>query len=593
MIVEFINAKEMELLMPIPTDADSSIINVENNNNLNVDNPQVPNNEPAAVNPYTTDTQRLHPMFNKVNEPVDSTFFPSDHLPILTSVPLTNGQNINIISLNCLGQNGDSGLLKENDESQEQFLARYRWIASRLKDAADVDSENKVDVIALQEFSMSGLTAFQENLGAEWDIVIDDKLSIATCYRKSKLQFAPNTQPQVDSKNRTLSVHFTLTEFPDEDIEIHNVWGYFDNYPADKEEYYRTLLMNSKAKNKVIIGDTNSRVAPLHDDEVNGITGVVPVKFSNKRPEMQERQDEQVPDFPDGAFALINGKIKQLATHVINYFTGKPIIDKRSPQEINAYSKPLMILCLDDSYQVRKAVGSANIFEFERNVQELLQDKGIMCRFTADVYNHKGIGIRFGKSALSQDLCSFLQEKFNTDADIIWQDIYSEDRACSYFTVSVPLAKTQQLQEAIKDYVEHTTNLFMAQLEQYIADSEAFRLRELFMSKNTAKVEVLKSLLADVKGAVAKKEPFSLRKLIEDWEEKKECVLAIDEQGKEIEKEQRVKVSNKEVISQHRNGFFPAKREDVKTATVEYLDVWKKHLKDNVLLDEAHYPKLN
>lgn len=71
-----------------------------------------------------------------------------------------------------------------------------------------------------------------------------------------------------DASNQTLSMQF-IDKQSNKSIQVHNVWGLYNPFPNITETYYRDTLFGEEYKEAdtiLVMGDTNSRDAPLHNN---------------------------------------------------------------------------------------------------------------------------------------------------------------------------------------------------------------------------------------------------------------------------------------------------------------------------------------
>ena len=350
----------------------------------------------------------------------------SDHLPIYTTIPINANHNddLRALSYNVMGARAENNLTRTL-EDEDKSIARYGRIAHGLKNCAD---NLGLDLILLQEVSSTlMIKQLSEALGDDWCIqpgdVENEKFPAQqlTCYRKSRLLPVPNLEIKQnnkftqyedaawDARKKTLFSTFKCLA-SGKRINLCNVWSEYNIFPNATEEYYKTLLMNKKENEvSIILGDTNSRIAPVDDKQRNLTTGIVPYMFNNN---YQIKPDIQIPDHPDGGFYSSDEKIHQLVHVPVNIINGQEITDKHLKsieQSIPQYYRA--ILCIDDSYAKRQFVQGQSIFDYESELKKKLNDKNISVRITATIQNKKGIQIRFSpKSACFNVLHDVLKD---------------------------------------------------------------------------------------------------------------------------------------------------------------------------------------
>lgn len=409
---------------------------------------------------------RRHPNFPTVAEAeAHPELAYSDHLPILAKVPLTNTTALKIISLNTLGSSAYSGLHNKKDwETEAETIERYKRIANTL--ALSV-KKHKVDVIALQETSACMETLLRTALGADWEVIFDKKAALMTCYNKKHFQETAEGLFDEAARIRSLYLQDIKTKA---EIDFHNIWGIYNPFPQKTEEQYRKLLQKSARKNAVLIGDTNSRIAPLDLTPRNITTGIVPVLMNA---ENGAEPEYQIPDYPDGGFLKDEDEIiHQLDTRVLDFATGDIIEDDRELDKLDAWTEFRMILCLDDHYQRAQVINNQTIFEYQEKLRkELGRDNDLIVRMASDSFNHKAVAVRFSKYlAKSPDpLYGTLKELLKDEEGFQFRVIVN--RAGNFNCVFAPLEKANILHQTIKTVTEHHSVIH--DLKEYIEQRNA------------------------------------------------------------------------------------------------------------------------
>ena len=366
-------------------------------------------------------------------------------MPILASVPLgIFTKPLNIISLNVLGGTHCSGVHpKDHNESTENRLRRYKRIAQGLAEGV---KKQKVDVILLQETNRKDIVpALQEQLGKEWVIVVD-KCGMTSCYNKNRLTEVGSSY---EHNTHVRSFHFQDKANGNLAVNVHNIWGLFNNFPLSLERVCREKLLKNRGEVSVILGDTNSRLAPLDDKKRNLTTGLIPLEFNpaGSSPELQ------IPDYPDGGFySTPEGEFHQLSTQVLDFASGEIVVDDRPQSECGPWPDYRMVMCLDDAYLKKKVIDNKNIFLYETVLKEALREPNLMVRMAADHFNNKAVAIRFKNGSYNFErvkqylgLTEGVQFRNLDDLMIIIRDHHSTPYQC----VFVPLDKVQLLHEAI------------------------------------------------------------------------------------------------------------------------------------------------
>jgi hypothetical protein len=138
----------------------------------------------------------------------------------------------------------------------------------------------------------------------------------------------------------------------------------------------------------VIIGDFNSRIAPLDNTLRNIATGVVPVIFNE---ENGAEENVQITDYPDGAFVRNpeTGSINQLEAYILDFTTGEIVEDKRTKEEIKPWLEYRMILTLDESFKELQIISA-----YQEKLQEQFNEKSIRVQVAANSFNEKAVCVR-------------------------------------------------------------------------------------------------------------------------------------------------------------------------------------------------------
>ncbi|WP_040534038.1 exonuclease/endonuclease/phosphatase family protein, partial [Legionella drancourtii] len=273
---------------------------------------------------------RIHSLFPTREEvTINQGLAYSDHLPILAKVPLgEENTSLNIISLNILGGITFSGIhaLGQREE-EEEMIERYQRIADGLIKGAQ---EHDVDVILLQEASEDIIPILRNSLGNDWEIIAQS--GIISCYNKQRLIQQSSTY---DNTARVHSFTFADQANGGQTIDVHNIWGNYSPLSHHLEDDCRTKLVTTNSQVSIIIGDTNSRIAPLDDQKRNLTTGAIPGKINEL---LGYSAELQIPDHPDGGFyRRVDGTIQQLAIQILDFATGEIIEDDRSQEEIGCW----------------------------------------------------------------------------------------------------------------------------------------------------------------------------------------------------------------------------------------------------------------
>lgn len=400
---------------------------------------------------------RIHPSFPT---PVESAANPelaySDHLPILATVPLSENAGLSVISLNILGGVHMSGVHHpDSRETDEEISARYTRMADGLKKAINL---HDVDVVMLQEADSRPeaekepyiLPILRAIFGDDWEVMlpVDDRTfsrGLVTCYRKTRWALVSQ---DLDSKNRIHTIHLKQ-QASDKAVSVSNIWGNFEHSPVSLERQCKNALnaAQSHADISVIIGDTNSRIAPLDGEVRNIVTGAIPLAINE---ENGVPQGVQTPDHPDGGFYRdADGKIHQLQTSILCYSSGEVLEDKRRLGAVSPWLEQRMVMCLDDSFRTQKLFGERTLFEYEDYLKQQFNNKGFIVRLSADSFNQKGVGIRFPRSLKTER--SFIQQQLAGLANVSVKTL-AEKTGIVFDYLFVPMEQLSLLVNAIPEH---------------------------------------------------------------------------------------------------------------------------------------------
>ncbi|MDX1836516.1 endonuclease/exonuclease/phosphatase family protein [Legionella taurinensis] len=499
---------------------------------------------------------RLHPLFptlDEVQKNPDLAY--SDHLPILTQVPLGKGKKpLVMISLNILGTSACSGIHAK--DAKEDTPKRHQRIITGL---AKGIKKHKAEVLFLQEAGESVVEDLRAALGDDWEIKAEFNTGLVTCYSKKRFE---EQSTQLDRKTRIRSVTVKDKDNKGLTLDFHNTWGIYSAFPDGHEKTYEALLTNTRSDVSIILGDTNSRLAPLDDAPRNIMTGVIPNEL-NQADGLPP--DAQNGDHPDGGFYRDATGIHQLETHVLDFNSGNVVVDSRPVDEIKPHLEFRMIMCLDDSYKKSKEINDETIFEYEKGLRERLGKPDILVRMAADTFNHKAIAIRFPQYTVGQQSlpCNDFTFIKTTLPDCQFQTI--EDQGQRFDCVFVPLDQADTLHSAIEAISLPAQTKKMDTMEAISRRiAELGQWHQHLMLDPSAKIESLKALHAKIKESDITSLD-GIRGLVEQWEKEK-STLEIN--GK--------KIDNGALMSMHRNRFFSSHRPDTSTKSADLLQSIKK-----------------
>jgi hypothetical protein len=499
---------------------------------------------------------RIHPLFptrEEVSKNPDLAY--SDHLPILTKVPLGEESiSLNIISLNILGGSNFSGIHALGQiEKPEEMLNRYQRIADGLIIGAQ---KHDVDVILLQEAYDEILPYLKSSLGDDWEII--SQSGIISCYNKRRLIQQSATY---DNTARVHSLTLTDEENGGQTIDVHNIWGNYTPLSHHLEEDCRIKLLTGKSKVSIIIGDTNSRIASLDHQKRNQTTGAIPGKINEL---LGYAAELQIPDHPDGGFYRDEeGVIHQLPIQILDFATGEIIEDERSQEEIEAWSESRMVMCLDDSYKHKIVINEQSIFDYENAMRAQLGEQ-LIVRVATDIFNNKSVAISFPNKSEAYKL---VKKRLSAVEGFQFRSVNDDYDGKQYLCVFAPIEKADLLHQAIHQVIhpEAWSSSLRGQVI-YIIDIQINKLSEShwYFRDASEKIKALMVLKDRIEMASPACSKADLLAIVKAWENESELPSA--------------EITNLQLMGQHQNVFFSANRPDVKTATVSMLDTLEKTL---------------
>lgn len=402
---------------------------------------------------------RIHPLLPTVKEAQqDPRVIYSDHVPILLELPLIGSKPIKIISSNVLGPRVGANGFNSNShwEDGEESIdidahanQRYENLIAGYINGIDL---HNVDVICLQEADKNYLEPILERklkeAGKEWEIHIGGNSGTITLFNKKRFSLI---KQKTDELERVHSVTLSDNQ-SNELVEIHNVWGRYNDFPNKTEKLFSKLLMKNQYVSGVIT-DSNVRIAPTDDSPRNITTGAIPIIFNNQLIGSNS-DDIQMSDYPDGGFFWDPRTkcIKQIAHMAIDFKTAEIIEDNRRENEKNSWPEQRMVICLDDSYKYKKMADLDNctIFEYETKLNTMVPEN-CMVRMASDSYNRKAIAIRFSPNS---ELYFYLKEQFKEIyPQIQFREIpVSANSNIKYPVIFVPTNELSLLNDAIKKF---------------------------------------------------------------------------------------------------------------------------------------------
>lgn len=508
---------------------------------------------------------RKHPLFPTFQEVADNADLArSDHLPVLTKVPLGEKKgSLNIVSLNILGYEGCSGVHPLGMEIPEgHTLKRYQHIASGL---ANSIKKQAVDVILLQEADESIVPYLKEALGKGWEIIIDD-FGVISCYNNERLVLQGKSGNK-ESRIRTMAFQDTHSGLS---IDVHNIWGIYSPFPHHMEKQYHALLTQTKSDLSVIMGDTNSRLAPPGDHTKRNLTtGIIPpvIAKANGLP-----FNTQITDHPDGGFYREkSGIIRQLSTETLDFDTADVVIDKRSEADANVSPEYRMVMCLDNYYQETAIIAEQTIFAYEDELKHEFGQNNLVVRMASDSFNNKAVAIRFPNNSEAFQL---IKNELEEEAGFQFREVQPtdfKDGTQPLPCVFAPIEKVALLHRAVQKAVSETV------LKNQAAQRIQLEINRLstphwYLNDASDKINSLKELKTRLSTAAADSTAEDILSIIKTWEA---------EEAPASQNTKQYNINNKhQLMGVHRNIFFSPIRPGKSTETQNTLQWLKDALGD-------------
>lgn len=485
---------------------------------------------------------RTHPLFPTAAEAAENPdLLYSDHLPTLFTIPFAKARNLyplRIISWNVLGHNAPSGfhIRMGGWETEEQGRKRFTRIIQSLKLFAQKQAP---DVIVLQEATPQFLGSLISEL-PEWTIR-NTNAGLVMLFKSAdqggRLKIKGYQFEESLAYRNVYMQHCqsALFKMGGQLIKVNNVHSMFYDTPEHHEAFYTHLLKKEPAKvMSIVVGDTNTRVAPNDDTSTRNIaTGVVPLGL---HADLGLSTDQQSTDFPDAAFIRDeNGEIQQIDREILNYQTGDIyVIQGEEFRREPSWPAFRMIICLDNFNLEQDRIEGKTVFEFERHLNFYFPNSEILVRKAAKDNNERGFSFRMDQhSALFQYLSRLLEHKFQNE---------NSDFQCSYHNanrrptpiISVSVGKIPEFLALINPIIEALQSI----------DNRITALKTSknpFLKDGASKIQVLTQLRDKILHKFWE-QGESLPSIIESW--KNEFVLVGD-----------VQKPTQEVMAEKRNRF--------------------------------------
>jgi len=462
--------------------------------------------------------ERVHELFQTHEQ---ASAFPdhvySDHLPIFVEVPIPREQPLKIISWNVLMPNGPSGLHEGGWEAPGEgpdSPVRQNRVKRNIESLKRMVEKHQPDVITLQEAPaeyyhrvLSEFPGYAIQIGKD---------SLITLYRSKTLggrlelkEYENDDDVMFKGVSMNCRQTFVFKLNGRRHVRIDNIHGRFSPTPQYHEGYFRARLNQAvprKGTINVVVGDTNSRVAPEDRTPQNIVTGVIPSRFNQ-----QSGADRatQMTDFPDAAFARGDDKtIRQLPRRILNPATGEFFV----PAEVLPDLKPKwhesrMIMCLTDFNRPEDLIEGRNVFEYEAHLDRYFPHSGILVRLGAKDNNARDFGFQFSvNSAIYKHISKTLGEEFNRHVpNGIEQVLLPHDEAIIF----VHPNRMSEFLEVINPVIQA--------LQSIDARIESLRSswKNPFLSSGQPKIDRLNTLRAKILAEIGEK---SVDQITSEWE---------------------------------------------------------------------------
>lgn len=366
------------------------------------------------------EVDRQHPLFPTYLEvEANPELLYSDHLPMMYDIPIGQEKPVRIISWNILGRCAPSGFHKTGGwETEEQARARYARIAASL---VMFVNQHQPGVIVLQE-SYTYLFPDLSDLLPEYELK-DTGKGVAMLVRKAVnedslvLENIEFESQAVFNKVRMQCLQKASFRRGELRININHVYTSFRYTPEMHELFYADVMKNDDAEISIVVGDTNTRVAPKDElTSMNITTGVIPM-FFNKKAGADE--NTQMTDFPDAAFYRnnqeYNGAIQQANQVVLDYRTGGVFEQQHENDLQPKWPQFRMLMCLTDYDKESDKIQGKTVFELQEELEKQFPPASILVRKAAKDNNERGFGFTFRDE--NHPLCISLQQTFNKSAE--------------------------------------------------------------------------------------------------------------------------------------------------------------------------------
>lgn len=376
----------------------------------------------------------------------------SDHLPILTVLPLYPQNELHVVSWNVFDENQAYGFKLPNVgdtiETLPDSKKRHDKIIQTLIRFFDHANNNAVhaDVVVLQEVS-NALIARLESSGDQLPFrMVKSDSGKLTLYSPEKLKLIG--EPVDDLRSGMLTTRFSCDG---QTFSITNAHLGHQDLPVDTEDQVIKVLKNKNNGdvNHLVLGDFNCRIAPTDRESRLIMTGVCPASF---RRDDNGREIGQGIDWTDGAFCLSQrGSLVQLPCETIDPMTGaafnmpkvQGLLDGRNAAQQKELSEFRISMCCADEFKFNPVFsGEQTIYQYQDNLREITGDPQLLVRMGANALNEQAVCI-----------CTANHEVINKIAEKLPGSHYQlkrfESGMTPTFMLSLPLANVAHLECAI------------------------------------------------------------------------------------------------------------------------------------------------
>ncbi len=469
----------------------------------------------------------------------------SDHLPVLFEANISETDKLRIISWNILGYNAPSGFSHARNgwESEEQGRARYDRILKALQLFV---ANHSPDVITLQEASTELFTEIEAAL-PDYQFY-DTGRGPAMLIRKSlhdNIESVTANERRIIFNNVDMWAKQTAVfNIHGQRVVVNNVHTAFYETPEHHEAYYKSILEDQQENSvNIIVGDTNSRIAPVDASVKQNITtGAVPLCLN--LPE----DNQQYTDFPDAAFIKCpDQNIQQIERKVLDYRNGELYQPEAGDLDTAEPKADILrpLLCLTDYSDAQFQIEGKNVFEYEQylklNVNEL---DGLVVRTASKDNNERGFAFCFGnaRQPLFIALCQRLAES-DLSHDNKYLQIKKYDNYLKAVQGGIICVHKEKLSEFLA-ILNPLVNSVRFSRQIAAVDASIIRLHKtrfnLFKRSAINKIERLQTLKAKLSNSDSRQ---TLVDIINEWEAENVQVGGVNK-------------STNVIISERRNRFI-------------------------------------